>query len=150
MERIYSNKIKIIILIVIFLLIAVISGYIFYMNKTVKVELQEMEPINTEADLPGTWWTTVFDENHSISKDYNIELPKVDFTKNNLIISAGREIKSLTYTRKSKYTLPYKGHPYVGDVILKRQLYAHKFFVYKIDKLYILDDDINWPDVKIE
>ena len=126
------------------------AALIYYWYVPVEPKLIEIARINTDGELSGTWWTTVFSEEHSITRKYNIKLPDINYSKNNLIVSGGREIKILTYTRNSKFKLPYKKKHYVGEAILKNEFYPHTLFVYKIDKIPIKYDDIGWPDVKIE
>lgn len=142
---------KLIILALIILDAIVIGMMIFsYWTKTVNVRFNEIALVHTNEELTGTWWTTISDENSSIEKKYSIKLPKVDYKKKCLIISGGRELKQLTYTRKSKYSLPYKEHPYVGNAILRGKLHPNTIFVYETNKINLVYDDINWPSVKIE
>lgn len=122
-----------------------------YMNKPIELELIEIARLNTEKELSGTWWAMLSDDKHPYIKEYALKLPDVDFSTNNLIISAGREIKQMTYTIASKNKTPYKD-PYIGIAIYKRQLHPHTMFVYKIDKVKLIDEEGAGlkPELRIE
>jgi hypothetical protein len=136
-------------LIVVIIAIGLTSMYCYWFIP-VKVDLKEVARLNTSEELPGTWWFSVFSENDRVEEDYNVKLPKNDYTKNYLVISGGREMKQLSFKRISKFESQYKEHPYFGDAILKKQLHPHTIFVYRIDKIRVKYDDLSWPKVKIE
>lgn len=121
------------------------------MNKPVELKLTEILSLNTEKELPGTWWTMLSDDKHPYIKEYALKLPDVDYSTNNLIISAGREIKQMTYTKASKSKTQYKDS-YIGIATFKRQLHPHTMFVYRIDKIKLVDEEGAGfkPEVRLE
>lgn len=121
-----------------------------YLYKPVSLELTEVARINTEKDLGnGGYWSMVYNNEHSVIKQYDIELPEVDFGKYNLVFSTGREIKELTYKRG--VTLPYGKDVYKGFPVFKRDLYPHTIFFYKVEKIKIHEDDFSKPEeIKIQ
>lgn len=132
-----NKKIFIIIIIIMLLSLAVI---VLYMYKPISVEFTEIVRVNTGETLEGTWYTVITNEKQSIIQEYNIPISIVDFDKNYLLISCGREISQITYTKASKYDTPYKG-TYIGKEIYKKKLYEHTIFVYKIKKIHLLNEE---------
>ncbi|WP_442602922.1 hypothetical protein [Paenibacillus sp. KN14-4R] len=97
----------------------------------------------TKKVASGGWWTFQNDsvyENYNRNNGYGITLPKVDFSKKNLICSAGREIEKLTYSVGSSRELGYKD-VYLGKVIYKTEYNPHIIYVYEIDKFPIVSDN---------
>lgn len=121
-----------------------------YWNKPINVKLAEVARINTDKDLGnGGYWSMVYGRDHSISKEYGISIPEVDFSKYNLIFVTGRELKQLTYKRGE--TLPYGDKVYKGNPIFKRELNPHTIFFYRVEKISIHEDDFSKPEeMKLE
>lgn len=90
----------------------------------------------------------MYDKNHSVVKNYGLNFSSIDFSKHNLIVSGGREIKRMTYSRGEK--LPYGKEVYKGTAIFKNRLYPYTIFVYQIDKINIHNDDLSAPELRIE
>lgn len=129
---------KIIILIITFILFFVVI--VFYMYKPISIEFTEVARVNTDEKLKGTWYTVITNEKQSIIQEYNIPISAVDFDKNYLLISGGREINQITYTRASKYITPYKG-TYLGKEIYKKELNEHTLYVYIIKKIHLINNE---------
>lgn len=143
-------KIKTKLLLIAFILVITIGSLYYYWFVPVEVELEEVSKLYTEDELPGTWWSTVVGQNHSVERKYSIKLPENDYTKHYLIISGGREIKQLTYKRISRLESQYRERSYFGEAILKKALYPHTIFVYRISNVYVRYNDLSWSDVRIE
>jgi len=140
----------IIVLAVILLLLAGILRYT-YMNKPIELELVEVARVNTEEELIGTWWVMFSEDKFPYIKEYILKVPDFDFSTNNMIISANREIKQMTYTLASKKHTPHKDS-YIGIATYKSQLHPNTIFVYKVEKIKLVDEEIAGfkPEVRIE
>lgn len=112
---------------------------LFYMFKPISVEFTEIATVNTDKALVGSMYNVITNAKQPLTQKYNIPISAVDFDKNYILISFGREISRITYTRGSKYTTPYKG-TYLGLEIYKKKFYEHTIFVYKIKKIHLINE----------
>ena len=106
----------------------------------IPVQLTVVAQVNTEEKFTGKWWHIITDDKNPLIKTYNIPVSEVDFSTCNLIISGGKEISKMTYTRASKYETDYK-EPYIGRAVCKKELYENTIFVYKIKKIQLISKD---------
>src|SRR6516165_4628214 len=131
-------KLKVL-LTILLLSVCVVGGklaYSFYWYGPQRLTLTEIARVHTSKTLRGVWWAAYGEYNPYPSADW-FKLPILDLNKNDYILSAGREIKSITYTRASRYENGWEengrtDHPYIGIAVFKRPLYPHTLFVYKI------------------
>ena len=125
-------------IIILLIILIVLAIYWFF---PVNIELEEVTQLYTDIELPGTWWSTVFSNEHSVQEDYNIKFPENDYDQNYLIVSGGREIEKLRYMRISKYLTPYIKKPYIGIVSFGKELNPNTIYVYKIDKIDVISPE---------
>lgn len=87
-------------------------------------------------------------DNHLV-KALNLKLPNVDFSKNYMVISGGRLVSEITYTRISKFLWPYKD-TYQGNAIFENPLQPNTIFYYKTKRIPCHDDDLGKPKIIIK
>lgn len=117
------------------------------------IRLNEIARLHTEGELQGISWSWVgdtgdyhYDFSGYYRRNYGVDIPYVDTDKSILVISSGREIKSMTYTRVSKYENSWGGYRYVCKVVFKNELHPHTIFVYKAHKIRICtEEEAHWP-----
>jgi hypothetical protein len=110
------------------------------------IKLSKVSQVTADTKLTGTWWFMVKDKDDAKIAEYGIKLPKVEFDKNNLIISGGREIKKIEY--KSQLSFPFfKSH--FAKVTLSRQAHPYTWFIYKIHKIDVYHDEHLPPEADI-
>ena len=129
------KKVKIKLVLVCTFIIAVL--YILYFP--VKLEVELVATYNAEG-IEKSHWKTICDQNDELLnsfKNINKELSDFDFKKNNLIISYGDEIKSISYKRIS-----YFQHPLNEAVYLGKAEYGTRndniIYLYKIKKVNVI------------
>ena len=151
MLKINKSSIALIVIALIGLLLTII-----YWSLPVPVTLELIATKEMSSAIEKAHWSAITEKSDLdiVTKyyldHYGVEIPYVDFSKNNLVISMGRQIKKLSYKRFSKYQLPYSWHPYVGDALFGKEFTPKHIYFYKIDKVEVMYDDITWPEVQIE
>lgn len=100
------------------------------------------QEVFTSRTTRGLFWVVIWDEEDRINvcDRYEIELPKIDFTKHNLLLSDGRRILKLRYRLLSKFQTDR--HYLIGEEVFDSQHYPHCMFVYKVKKIFIRQIDI--------
>lgn len=121
-------------------ILALVVAFIWYYFFPQRVELVPVAQLHTDEELPGTWWSVVTSYDHSISRDYNIKLPKIDFNKNYLLAAGGREIESLSYQRYTKWFC-FSRDGYKGKAVFKKELHPHTIYVYKMKRIRLYNED---------
>ncbi len=126
----------------------IISAILYFYDYVKKnyIDLTLISEVQTDEELPGTWWGFVFNaEGNSLVEHYNLVLPATDYNENILIVSGGRKLDSLWYRKYSKLlTKSHHNNPYLGSVKLNKSLHSHTIYIYKIKKINILDDEYGY------
>lgn len=132
-KSIVRKTFKVIFFIMSVFLVALI--YLYY-PRSVNVP-GEFITIESERRTTGFYWRIIPSESArvSIGEEYNIDIPKIDFSKNYLLFADGRQIEKLTYTYGSKYFSC--NNLYEGKAKFISNYYPHKVFFYKVPKIYI-------------
>ena len=96
-------------------IILLIIVYVLYYPVKVDMKLILVDTIVTSEKL--SYWRTVCAEDDEVAKGLKkmgIKIPEIDFKKNNLIVSQGKEIKSISYKRISCFHNPMRKKAYLG------------------------------------
>ena len=112
----------------------------------VNLELLSSTPVNIEIQMP--YWQMVRSYDIEIIKKYEklygILLPEFDPATENLVVSFGKRIETMTYQRKSKYDTPYKEKPYIANTKYANESCKNIVFIYITDKVNVTYDSITW------
>ncbi len=118
--------------------------YYNYYYAPIEVDIKKIAVVDTQNTIIGTWWSTIYGNEHKITTQYNIKLPENDFTRYNLVFSTGREIKRITYRRIDQ--LPLGKDVYKAVPVFKKDFFTHKIFFYRINKLNLEEDFFSKPE----
>lgn len=91
---------------------------------------------------------TILVADHEVLKQNYFTSLNVNFQKNYLIISSGREIIGVNYKRISKFTAPFNG-PYEAIVTLKDEFHSNRIYYYITEHIPCLID-VGGPEMYIE
>lgn len=105
---------------------------------------QECIPRFSESDTMSEFifWDFIFSiqQQEEYQEKYTIVLPAVNYEKESLIISCGREMKKLSYTEASRYgkysyidSPAADGHPPIGKVVFGKEYFPNTIFLYTYD-----------------
>jgi hypothetical protein len=125
---------------VVLLIFAIAICIYIYMNVPRKIKIYEEYQVYSKRETFGMFWHIIeSEENRSfLAKDYEIDIPKIDFDKYFLLWSDGRKIKEIKYTIWSKYQWCFNDPK--GVEIFDEMHYHHTAFFYKIERVYVLQD----------
>jgi len=116
------------------LIVMGVKRWVYY-YKPIKIDLTPIAEIYTPG-ATGRRWKIIFGRNReAINESWGIEIPEIDFDKNYLLLSDGRKMQELTYTRISQHQWCYdvpKGIAAFGD-----EYYHNTVFVYKMEKILL-------------
>ncbi|WCN36800.1 hypothetical protein [Aneurinibacillus uraniidurans] len=112
-----------------------------YYYTPIEINLHEILRLQSNETYEG-YWIKVDENNISVLNKYSISCPQTDFPKENLILSFGREMKSLSYKRGEK--LVY--NDFKGFVVYKKKLTPHTIYLYKITKIDVNMDELSKTD----
>lgn len=125
------------IFIIILLLIFTIAFFLLNENS---VKFYEEIEISTTRNCQGNFWHIITANNkNSFEQKYNLKFPENDYSKNYLLLTDGRKVKSLKYKYISKLLWDYdvpKGIEEFDNI-----LYPNTMFVYKIDPILLKQAD---------
>jgi len=124
------------ILVTLFLILSIITIYLFY-PRNVEI-FSELEPVFSERETTGHQWKIIPSNEIrvALSKMYQIEMPKIDFSKHYLLWADGRRVKSLSYTIGSIYLHSFDY--YAGKINFIDNHEPHRAFFYIIEKMYLI------------
>lgn len=93
----------------------------------------------SKRETPFWICVTTQDQLYSIEKNYNFELPDVEFKKEMLILSFGSELESLKFnSRESSYKTRKK---YIGFPYFAQESSINTVYIYKTEKVPLMDTD---------
>jgi len=115
----------------------VAGGLFYFLFAKHSVKLMEEQEVFTSRTTRGLFWQVIWSEEDRIwfCDRYEVELPNIDFTKHNILVSDGRRIVKLSYRIISK-TRTYH-HSLIGEEVFNSQHYPHSMFVYRVKKIGI-------------
>jgi hypothetical protein len=104
------------------------------------VELESIACLPTKEKLPGTWWTVVKGngQERSFESSCGVSLPDNDYSMHYLLVSAGRQMKRLTYVRACRWKHNNKDS-YLGYETLGKELTPHTYYVYRMRPISIFN-----------
>lgn len=128
---------RITILVSVIIIIAIIFGVKYYLDISRKVKIYEEYEVYSERETWGLAWNIISDENtrQVLMEKFGIEIPRIDFNKNYLLMSDGRRIKEITYKISSKYKWQYNVPK--GIATFEGKHHPHTVFIYKINKVLV-------------
>ena len=120
------------------LLTVIIIGYLIYCYFYVPIQLipRDEKLLYTQWNTEGLAWDIIDSEKRAAAynEDYGVTLPANNYSENYLLVSHGRRVKKITFTRISRYDwhydVPIGKEEFFGPVL------PHTFFVYKIDRYH--------------
>jgi len=114
----------------------------FY-NSEQQIKLETVGTITRAVELerlPGTFWDQLTKDNfRGFEAQYSIVLPANDYGKYYLIVSAGRALHRITYTRGSKYT--NQTGVSIGYAFFKGEYSPRTFYIYRMNKIRLCDEE---------
>ena len=147
-------KIKLIILCCVTIVLGVIiysivNQYCKYLSNQIYVPLHLIDSIKSKDEIKGTWWILIQGTNdvYNFESYYHVMLPKNDYKKHYMIVSAGRSIQRMVYRLDSKIKLNNKYDQnvnkvgYLGEETYSDEINIHMFYIYQIPPISILDID---------
>lgn len=92
-------------------------------------------------DFPITWWDAIGTKDHEkgFYERFDLELPIIDYSKNNLLISFGRMIHSV---RRETYRSEYLYH---AVVVFEEEHHGNKAFFYETPKIHFAPSTLSSP-----
>ncbi len=144
------NLLKIVIIILSITAMCALSFWLcWYLFIPHELKMEYLEEVVINEEQSSTWWMMVKNpDNHAIA-DLNLDISDFDFTKNYLVISIGRPLKSITFNRISRFMWPYDKR-YKGVAIFKNQLDRNKIYLYKSQKINCHPDDSTSSKIIVE
>jgi hypothetical protein len=117
----------------------ILCSYLF-LSLERHVRLLDEREIYTSRATKGLFWRIIESEKdrQRFMEEYPVDLPDNDFTKYYLLVSDGRKVRNLTYRLISKSWTEY--HELVGEADFDPRHYPHAMFVYKIKRIFLLQD----------
>lgn len=113
---------------------AVVAGLAWYWLVPVYLPLEFIEEQDTGMEWSELWEQIADDSHPGFSKDdsprYYIRRPDIDFRTHYLVVSANRPLKSVTYTRISRYLWPYR-EVYDGKAVFYGEPAPTKRYLYR-------------------
>lgn len=104
-------------------------------------DIEEVQPEIIRVDV-------ILTADHEVLKKYSLESLNVNFRKNYLIVSIGREIAKVNYKRISKVIAPFNG-PYEAIITFKKEFNPHRVYYYVTEHTPCLVD-VGGPELYIE
>jgi hypothetical protein len=123
------------------LCIAIMAAVIYiYLNVPRKIKIYEEYQVYSKRETFGMFWHII--ENDEIrshlAKRYEVDIPKIDFSKHYLLWSDGRRVKEINYTIGSKFKWCFNDPK--GVEVFEGPRHPHTAFFYKIEKIYVQQD----------
>lgn len=127
-----------------FIFLLAIIGYLYwkyiYLEIPRKVKLFQEYEATSKRQTNGKAWIIIFDEDMRLrmTEKFEVEIPKINFKKNYLLLSDGRKVIELKYRLSSRYKWWFD-RP-MGEVTFDKEHYLHTIFFYKINRVIILQE----------
>ena len=131
-------------IIILIMLLLLFLGYLFYPH-TINLELISQLDCG-EYNYSSPYWKTIYNDEDKFLIDLRrrgVEVPDIDFEKNNIIISIGKEIVAIRY-RKAIKLHNMEDQPYVGNATYGNTQEG-VILVYRIKKIKIMYDIFKEP-----
>ena len=96
------------------------------------------------GDTPVTWWYSVTNEQQyqAYRSSFAADFPDHDFEQSYLVIAAGRELRTLVFS-KQKMNAAVNGETYgywtVGNVVFEKEYHENTVFLYETEKIAATD-----------
>jgi len=131
------KKYLLLMFIILFAIVLFILWKYVYLEITHYLKLYQEYEVYSVKKTSGTLWLIIHSDEmrNKIIKEYQIEIPEIDFSKNYLLMSDGRKIQEIKYKLKSRYQWHYK-FP-MGIEKYDDKYYPNKVFFYRINRIYI-------------
>jgi len=130
-----------IVLIVFVIEAGIIFTPIAYWLLPLNVKLTKVQEINIKEKQRGTLWYAIQTKDQCLNDEFTSEINEVDFKKYTLIISVGRELKSLKYRRITKHLQHVEDNAYIGRETFRKTYTPYTIYVYKVRKIELLNSE---------
>lgn len=122
--------------------IAILGGVlVYYFNVKIYVPLTLVSNNNYSYsnNFNKLIWFTVKSEKDAqyLYKDYNINLPNIDYSKRMFVVSIGSEIESVYYTRGSRSESDW--NEYVCFCTFQSKTFSNAVFIYECERIDMID-----------
>lgn len=123
------------------LVVVAVTLRLIYLYKPIQLSLREICVTETKRDAVVPAWIQLAANRKNDVHELNAEdIPPIDFSRNYLVVSFGRRVKTITYVRASQNQSGLAPGAYIGKGILTGEFNPKKAYVYVCDKVHVFND----------